>query len=259
MIAIKESFARILEQPDRVAVRDLLKSNFGELNFIDFKADWIENNKLARHILAMVNSGGGIIVLGVSEQDGKIDPMGLSHIRDKADIQNSLNKLLPNNLEYEILDFTFEETEYGVLKGRNFQLILVSNQERYIPFLSKNESKSLKKDTIYVRRGTQSVQANYEELQKILNQRIESEYDSSSEMKLEEHLAQLKTLYSHIKKYFYIDPSWDLIPEKERKSIMDEQEYYRRKNNKYPNEDFEDFVVRLIEIKKQLIISGIKK
>ncbi|VXD14313.1 hypothetical protein [Marinoscillum sp. 108] len=170
-----------------------------------------------------------------------------------------MNKLLPNNLEYEILDFTFEETEYGILKGRNFQLILVNEQERYIPFLSKNESKSLKKDTIYVRRGTQSVQANYEELQKILNQRIESEYDSSSEMKLDEHLAQLKTLYAHIKKYYYLDPSWDLIPEEELESIMAEQEHYRRKNNNYPNEDFEEFVVRLIEIKKQVIISGIRK
>lgn len=257
--SIKESFANILETPDRVTFRDFLKSNFGELNYIDFKEDWIENDKLARHILAMANSGGGLIAIGIQESNGKINPIGLSNVQDKSDIQNKLNKLLPNNLEFEILDFHYEETEYQKIKGKYFQVILISNQVKYLPFLSKNESKSLKKDIVYVRRGTQSVQANYEELQKLFNKRITSEYNSSSELKLEEHLSQLKVLYGQIKKYYFIDPVWDSIPEEEQKQIMIEQESLRRKNIHYPREEYEEFVSRLIEIKKMVIEGEIKK
>ncbi|SMG14211.1 Putative DNA-binding domain-containing protein [Marivirga sericea] len=257
MIAIKESFAKILEQPDRVAFRDLMKSNFGELNYIDFKAEWIDSDKTARHILAMANSGGGIIVLGVSEEDGEIEPRGLNKIKDKADVTNSLNKFLPNNLEYEILDFTYKESEYDKLKGLKFQLILITDLPRYIPFLSRSESSTIKKDQIYIRRGTQSIQANYEELQKLFNRRIESEYDSTSEKELEEHLAQLKTLYKQIKKHFNI--STIDIPEDELKEIFEEQEAFRSKNKNYPDEGFDEFVLKLITIKKELIISQIKK
>ena len=257
-ISIRESFANVLENPDRVNFRDFLKNNFGELNCIDFKANWIANEKLARHILAMANSGGGLIVIGVKENNGKLDPIGVEEILDKANIQNQLNKLLPNNLEFEILDFSYEETEYAKIKNKSFQAIFIQNQVKYLPFLSKNESASLKKDIVYVRRGTQSIQANYEELQTIFNKRIESEYNTSSELKLEEHLAQLKLLYGQIKKYYFIDPIWDDIPEEEQKTIIREQDHYRRDNLNYPREDYEEFIGRLIDIKKSVIEGVIK-
>ncbi len=258
-ISIRESFATVLESPDRVNFRDFLKNNFGELNYIDFKADWISNDKLARHILAMANSGGGLIVIGVREINGKIDPIGIKQISDKANIQNGLNKLLPNNLEFEILDFSYEESEYAKIRNKSFQAILIQNQEKYIPFLSKNDSNSLKKDIVYVRRGTQSIQANYEELQKIFNLRISSEYNTSSEIKLEEHLAQLKLLYGQIKKHYFVDPIWDTVSEEEKLNIQMEQAHYRRNNLNYPKEDYEEFINKLISIKKSVIEGEIKK
>jgi len=258
-ISIRESFATVLESPDRVNFREFLKNNFGELNCVDFKADWIAIDKLARHILAMANSGGGIIVIGVQEDEGKIDPIGVTKISDKANIQNGLNKLLPNSLEFEILNFTYEETEYAKIQNKAFQIVLIQNQVKYIPFLSKNDSNSLKKDVVYVRRGTQSIQANYEELQSIFNSRIASEYNTSSEIKLEEHLAQLKLLYGQIKQYYYVSPVWDSVSEEEMLEIQLEQASYRKNNVTYPKEGYEEFISKMISIKKLVIEGEIKK
>ncbi len=50
-------------------------------------------------------------------------------------------------------------------------------------------------NTVYVRRGTTSDEATHEELQKIINERLETGYSSKHILGLSEHLGQLKTLY----------------------------------------------------------------
>jgi hypothetical protein len=55
-----------------------------------------------------------------------------------------------------------------------------------------------------VRNKTETVEANYEQLQGIINRRIQTQYSSAAELTLEEHLAQLKLLYSNIERYRYI-------------------------------------------------------
>lgn len=256
--SIKESFADLLNNTNRINFRDFLKSNFGELDYIEFKSQWIEIEKVAKHILAITNSGGGLIIFGVEENNGKINSIGLNEIIDKANIQQKLNDLLPHKLEYEILDLHYEETEYKKIKSKSFQVIIIPKQINYIPFLATAERSSLKKDTIYIRRGTQSIQANYEELQDIFNKRISSEYNSSSEIELEEHLNQLKLLYSQLKKYYYLDPVFENISDEEKKYIQLENELYRRINKYYPTEDYEEFIEKMIKFKKDIVMSKLR-
>ena len=71
----------------------------------------------------------------------------------------------------------------------------------YIPFLSKRESGSLKQNMIYVRRGTSCEIANEEEIQAMLNRRLNYLHPLNGEpLQLEEHLKQLKILYEKIEK-----------------------------------------------------------
>ena len=88
MKSIKEEFAKVLESPDRVDFKNFLKSNVGELDFVDFKKEWCAFSKIARHILAMANSKGGIIIIGVEEtSNNELIPSGIKQVKDKADIK----------------------------------------------------------------------------------------------------------------------------------------------------------------------------
>ena len=78
-------------------------------------------------------------------------------------------------------------------------MLVVEDTPEFIPFLSKRESGSLKQNMIYVRRGTSCEIANEEELQSILERRINYLHPLSGEpLSLEEHLNQLKILYDNI-------------------------------------------------------------
>ncbi len=250
-----EILANFLENQSRVDLRKILQENYGELNELDFKEIWIKTPKLAKHILALGNSGGGILIIGVlQKQNGEIDPVGLSKFKDKADLDNQLSNFLPNKLKYEVSDFSYKESEYGKLKGKMFQTIIVYSDSRYIPFISSKNSEEIKKNTIYIRQGTKTIEADYEKLQEIINKRIETEYSSTNEFQLEEHINQLKYLFSLIPRTFTL-PHWYYDAEEDLK----EQEMFIKKNPNYPDDEFEDFVNKLIDIKKEIIEKEIRK
>ena len=50
-----------LKEPTKDNFRAFLKNNCGELDEVDFKEQWISKGHLAKTILAMANSRGGII------------------------------------------------------------------------------------------------------------------------------------------------------------------------------------------------------
>jgi hypothetical protein len=72
---------------------------------------------------------------------------------------------------------------------------LVEYKPKLLPILSLKEGKDIKPNVVYLRRGTSSDEANHEELQKIINERIETGYSSTHLLELSKHLEQLKALY----------------------------------------------------------------
>ena len=259
MKQFNESFAKFFENPTRVGLKEILQYNGGEFNFLDFKKEWPEFSKLARHILALGNSGGGCIVVGVEElEDKTLSHCGIEKIVDKAQINTQVQIFIPSSLKFEIVDFVYNESEYGQIKGKKFQVLFVEYDSTLIPFVSIKDGSGIKGNTIYVRNGTSSQPANYQQLHDLLNTRIGTDYNSSTELKIEEHLRQLKMLYGQLNKHkvYYINQNNNLsqigqVVASFNKAILGEKKEVINPN--YPKEDYEEFISNLIEKKKRRV------
>ncbi|MEH6416205.1 AlbA family DNA-binding domain-containing protein [Pseudomonas sp. CGJS7] len=235
-----EAFAQFFTAPTREALRELLRRNIGETDYLDFKADWPVLPKLARHILALANSGGGALVVGVSQQaDGSLVPTGLPSIKDKAQLIPPLSGYMPKPLEYQILDFAFGAAEYEALVGKSFQVLLVEDNPKLLPFLALKEGEGLRTSVIYVRDGTTSTEAGHVQLQAVLNRRIESGYSSQPSLDLDKHLAQLRVL----DEWREANDSWM------SRFIRDEQSRF----DDTQSNDLKEFVEEAYHAKKQAI------
>lgn len=191
-----EAFAQFFEKPTRQGLRDLIKQNIGETDYLDFKSEWPELVKVSKHILAIANSGGGAMVLGLHQTDeGQIEAKGLSEFKDKVDIAKTIKKYVPGVVQYEILDFSYNESEYASLKGKMFQVVLIEYSEKILPILSLKDGTGISANVAYIREGTESIEANHEKLEHLINLRVESGYSSSHTLDLHEHLEQLQLLY----------------------------------------------------------------
>jgi len=193
---IKEIVANLLNAPDRVKFRELLQNNLEEYNELEFKGDYIKYDKLAKHILAMANTNNSLIIFGVDEEDNKLNPIGIE-LKDKTDIKNGLKHYLPDSLEYEIHDFKYgNEPEWKKIKNKDFQMITIRFTPDKIPFLSKIEKGVVKPFEIYCRRSNSSEKVRQEDIERILNARINSS-TNNNEFNLEKELNELKILNSY--------------------------------------------------------------
>jgi predicted HTH transcriptional regulator len=245
---LKELFATFLEEPTRSGLRDVLQNHLGETKYLDFKANWEIASKTAKHILGLANSQGGCLIIGVSQNgDNSFDLIGLTKFEDKADIIKSIQKYLPNKVIFEVLDFSYEESEYPKLKGKRFQILLVQDTPTYVPFISTAEGEGIRKNTIYIRRQGETAEANSDELQEVINRRIETQYSTRNEQALEKTLKELKTLY-------------DFIPKYVERADWESLEYFDYiRNPDYPQEGFENFIRKLIDKKKTEVCDLLKK
>lgn len=256
---MKDIVYALLQEPTLDKFREFLHGQMGEHNSIDFKGQWIEGASLAKEILSLANSQGGIIVFGVAENDDKSIRMdGLSEIRDKAVISNDIKNFVSSDLKYEVYDFSYTTSEYEVLKGKHFQMLVVEDTPERIPFLAKRESSSLKPNMIYVRRGTSCEIANEEELQRIINRRINYLHPLNGEpLQLDEHLRQLKILYEKLDKdrVYYKNGFTEGLSTvlSALTSCITKGEKIVEPNPLYPDEDYEEFISRMIATKKKKI------
>lgn len=263
----KEQLASFLKEPTRLNLRHLLQIEAVEDNDLDFKRELLPFDSLAKHMLAMANKNGGAIVFGVEEtQPNLFTPCGLSNSFDITDIEKKLRTYVPNKLidEASIIPIYFKDDDHPEFKDKFFLIIIIQYNPRYIPFISLKAGESIKKDTIYIRRNRASEPISYDELQEILNDRIDTEYSTTDERKLIEHLEELKELYKHIPKTIqevvsYTPPSMQLYLRQDIKKMFGETEYKTSPNPDYPEESYENFIKKLIEIKKDIIIKLMKK
>jgi predicted HTH transcriptional regulator len=258
---INEEFAKFYENPTREGLRDLLKNNLGEFPNCDFKEQWPVFSKVARHLLGLANSGGGCLIIGVAEREDKsLESAGIGAFIDKAKITDGVKKFIPNILltNLQILDFSYEAAEYPTLVGKKFQALLVEDDPEHLPFLAAADGDGINNNAIYVRRGTATDAANHEELQRVINRRLETGHSTKVEIELQTHIEQLKMLYSLINKYrvrvtggIMQQTVAAMLKNTDLNSIVGQRE--KVLNPLYPKESYEEFIARMIDRKKRRI------
>jgi predicted HTH transcriptional regulator len=190
-----EAFAKFFETPTRESLRDVLKHNIGETDYLDFKREWPEPPKLAKHILALANSGGGALVVGVEQlEGGEIESVGLPVLTDKVDIYKAVKAYLPSETEVDLFEFAYTESEYPTIKGKKFQVLLVESNPRHLPLLATKSGDGIRDNAIYVRRGTSSEEATHSDVQAIISKRIETGFSGAKALKLNQHIEQLQVI-----------------------------------------------------------------
>jgi len=173
------AFSQFFKERTREGLRELLQEHVGENgsgNLIDFKVEMPDRSKLAKTILGIANSGSGIIVLGVGQNksDNTFSLEGLSKFVDKADLIRSIEKYIPYKLVtlLEVGDYTFKSSDGSELGGKKFQTIFINYDPTRIPHISKNSGQHIRKAAIYIRRLSETVEVNNEELEAILVRHI---------------------------------------------------------------------------------------
>jgi hypothetical protein len=242
-----ESFARFFEQPTRDGFRELMRANPGELRSCDFKAEWPAYPGFAKHLLGLANSGGGCLVVGVAEvEDGTLESKGLESLKDKANITNGIKHYLPSYLlgMVDVVDYSFDASEYPVLVGKRFQVVFVEDDPTHLPFVAEKNGASIRRAAVYARHEGMTEEAGNDELQAMINRRLATGHSTQREIDLKTHLDQLQVLYSALSgKHLNLG------------AVMSKMAVAGLSvpNPKYPSEDFEAFVLRMIEEKKRRI------
>ena len=178
----------------------------------------------------MANSGGGLIVVGVQEDNQQLDYVGLEEFKDPADIGNELARYIPDTLSYTVKNYEYSSSEYEKLVGRRFQVLFVDHNPLHAPYIATSAGTYIQNNTIYIRRNTTNAVINNEELTLLIAERIEAQYEETSQMAIKDHIYQLKALYE-------AGPA-DL-PKFLRAPAV--------------NEDYQQFICRMIEEKQELI------
>lgn len=257
---IKDIVYNLLQEPTLDNFRAFLENQTGEHNSIDFKREWICKDKLARLMLALANYGGGVVVFGVQENEDKtFSCEGLQELKAKEQVESEVKAYISTNLKYEIYDFSYQSSEYGVLNGKKFQMLVVDDTPEFLPFISHKQSTDIKKAAIYIRHGVADELVDEQELEDILKRRNQHMFPATGEpLKLQEHLNQLKTLYENIKPVIVTYKmtsgiSGALNSFAEIISGISCGKRIEEVNPLYPEETYDEFISRMIDKKKQKI------
>lgn len=233
------------QNPTRENFVKIILKNTGEQDNLDFKARWIEEQKLAEIILGIANFGNGAIILGVEEfEDGRFESKGLDKFIDKADITSKLYRFLPNELKFEIFDFDFRGEIYSKLQNKLFQIIIIYSEDEKLPYILDNNINGSIKGTIYYRKGTKNLQADSESIKEMIKRRLQAEKSIQNSLDFKDHLEQIKLLYEYYSKsnfYKAYNNSFMLSYALFQKDIFN------------PKDSFEKFLSEAIEKKKKKI------
>lgn len=197
----KEDMYEFFQEPNREKLREILRGYDSEYDNLEFKREWIDHAKLARHILAIGNSGGGIIVFGVTEnEDNTLSVEGLEDLKDKADV--AIDQYLPEDAKdiYEIVDFDYTSSDWDELKGKTFQVLTIDDIPSLLPLIAPKGAKGrIKKNAIYVRKNTESVEVGNSDLNNLIDRRVKAQLSQESG-DLRNDLSQLRALYDFASK-----------------------------------------------------------
>lgn len=150
-----------------------------ESSALDFKAEQYrfisasdeEKSELLKDILAFANAlrrTDAYILIGIREVKGsRAIPTGITEDLDDAQIQQFVNSKTQRSVEFSYQTIPYEEVKIG--------LIYIPIQER--PFYLKKDYGKLKKNIVYIRRGTSTGEASPDKIAKMnITYNLQQEY-----------------------------------------------------------------------------------
>lgn len=235
---------RLSEHPTVEYFDILVKSYLYETDRVDFKSDYIEYSKLAKHMMALANTNGGLIIIGVKELDNQEFLLsGVTSVKDSADFGNCIKKYIPKKLKYKHTCLTHGE---NALK---FVLISVLSRHSDIPYISEYDGSYVKSGDVYIRRDTESIKALNHDVDDMYKRKSAAMNLTTNSKDFSESIKKLKILYGSINKTKRINTIGIAIA-----NVFTEEE----ENENYPSESFDQFIVKCIEIQKVNIESSLK-
>lgn len=161
----------------------------------------------------------------------------------------------------EIADFKYEASEYPALVGKLFQVLFVHARPEGIPFVAQRTGSGIRGGAIYVRREGVTEEANYDEVQRLIAERIAASPQTAEARNLKEHLEELKVLYGEIPRYLQSSLPWFTTLAQQIARAAQPFVGESKPNPVYPSEDYQEFVRRLLDAKKSLIetLLGLRK
>ncbi|GBF40637.1 AlbA family DNA-binding domain-containing protein [Leptospira johnsonii] len=148
----EEEFVRFLYQSES----DSLDFKREQYNFS--KASDEDKSELLKDIISMSNSWrkvDGHIILGIAEKAEKPNELsGISEHIDDATLQQFVNSKTNQICNFSYSTFTYDNATFGIIK--------IPVQKR--PIYLKKDYGKLKKNVVYIRRGSSTSEANLEEI-----------------------------------------------------------------------------------------------
>ena len=196
---IKDDIARFVSDPTREGLQELIRFFGGEFDQYELKESWPPLPRMAKTALSIANSGGGVILFGI--RDATLEPVGLAELTSKQHVFETFRSFLPSPLmdEITLLDFDYGDAEYEPLRGKQIQVLAIPDIPEAIPFVCEEEwhkdDDHVRRGAIYVRSGTNTREANYDQVQRLLNRRIDTVSPQSSTARVRQELDQLQALY----------------------------------------------------------------
>jgi predicted HTH transcriptional regulator len=214
---IKEDIVRFLSEPTREGLQELIRFFGGEFDQYELKEAWPPLPRMAKTALAIANSGGGVIIFGI--RDATLEPVGLIALASKQAVFDTFRSYIPAPLinEITLLDFDYTNTDYAPLRGKQIQVLAIPDIPEAIPFVCEEEwhkeDEHVRRGAIYVRSGTNTREANYDQVQRLLNRRIETISPQTSTNRVRRELDQLQMLYvARTRASVPTSPNGDLQP-----------------------------------------------
>lgn len=247
----KDDLYKVLKEPTLENFRELLQNHMDEEDYLDFKKEWESNEKMSKHILAMANSGGGCIILGVEQNgDGSFGICGLKSLKDPAKLKEGIKGIIPDSLEYLIKDFKYESSEYKAMENKKFQILIIKDNPKSLPYVCCKDGNDIKDGEIYIRTGTESRRANNYQIEKVIDRKLNAcKIPKNKDISLEKHLKHLKILYSELT--YTTDTGWISSLAKVLTGIGNNKK--TEKKELYPKEDYDDFILKVLNKKKKRI------
>lgn len=229
----------------------LLTPNLEELDDLELKSV-CTYNKIAKTLIAMSNTRGGIMILGVEDANENQNKPGIIGIPensinqyiDKTKVKDGLEpyilpKLLPS-IHHKVYDYRHNEVgnTHPLVDGKIFVVFNVTPDKKDLPYYPKKAVEG-NITGLLVRRGASCVLANEQDIERIFEDRLSVITDPKG---LNQDIEDLELLCSHIKP----TTPFNINIRDITNDMYTEKEY-----------SFNSIIKELIKLKKSRIISKI--